>query len=93
MEFVEINLHLFGKPAWEFPNGMNPKTIKAKGDELKARLDEIADELKKLTDNGWNYNSTLYGLTLNKNISKSEAKKELKRLNINAEVILLEDED
>ena len=93
MKFVEINMHLFGKPEWEFNGKVTPKTIKAKGDELKERLYTIADDLKKLTDNGWDFEPTLYDIILTKDISKSAAEKELKKLKIDAEVIVLDDEE
>jgi len=35
MEMVEIMVYLFGKPEWEFGGEVDPKAIKAKGDELK----------------------------------------------------------
>lgn len=93
MKFVEINLHLFGKPEWEFGGKVNPKTIKAKGDELKDRLYTIADNLKRLTDNGWSYEATLYDIILTKSISKFVAQTELKKLKIKAEIMVLDDEE
>lgn len=93
MKFVEISIYLFGKPEWEFGGKVTPKTIKAKGDELKTRLYKIADDLKKLTDNGWDCVPTLYDITLTKNISKSAAEKELKKLGVDAEIIVLDDEE
>jgi len=93
MKFVEIQMFLFGKPEWEFGEGINPKKIKAKGDELKVRLYEIADNLRKLTDAGWEYEPTLYDIILTKNISKSNAEKELKKLGIDEEVTVLDDEE
>jgi len=86
-------MYLFGKPEWEFGGKVTPKTIKAKGNELKERLYKIADDLKKLADNGWDFEPTLYDIMLTKSISKSAAEKELKKLKINAEVIVLDDEE
>ena len=91
MEFVEVMIYLFGKPEWEFGGEINPKIIKAKGDELKERLYGIADNLQKLLDNGWDCVPTLYDLSLTKNISKATAEKELKKLGINEELIVLND--
>jgi hypothetical protein len=93
MKLVEVNLYLFGKPEWEFNGNITPEGIKAKGDELKERLYKIADDLKKLTDNGWDYEPTLYDISLTKNTTKIAAKKELKKLKINTEVITWENEE
>jgi len=93
MKFVEIQMYLFGKPEWEFGGKVTPKIIKAKGDELKERLYKISDDLKKLKDNGWEYEPTLYEIILTKNISKSAAEKELKKLKIKAEITVLDDEE
>ncbi len=93
MKFVEINMYLFGKPEWEFGGKVNPKLIKEKGDELKERLYKIADDLKKLTDNGWDFEPTLYDIILTKDITKSTAEKELKKLKIKAEIMVLDDEE
>ena len=88
---VEIMVYLFGKPEWEFGGEVDPKAIKAKGDELKQRLYGIADKIQKLLDNGWDCEPTLYDLSLTKNISKVRAEKELKKLGIDEEVFVLED--
>ncbi|MFA6268815.1 MAG: hypothetical protein WCW13_05330 [archaeon] len=93
MKFVEVQLFLFGKPEWEFNGKFTPKIIKAKGDEIKERLYKIAEDLKKLTDNGWDYEPTLYDITFTKNIPKSTAEKELKKLGVQAEITLFEDEE
>jgi hypothetical protein len=93
MKFVEVQLYLFGKPEWEFGGKINPKILKKKGDELKERLYKISNDLKKLTDNGWDYEPTLYDITLTKNTSESAAKKELKKLKIKSEIIVLDDEE
>ena len=91
MAFVEVELYLFGKPEWEFDGKVNPKTIKAKGDELRKRLCEVANNLEKLSDKGCDYESTLYEIILTKDISKSAAKKELKEMGISAEVHVMEE--
>jgi len=91
MEFIEINMHLFGKPEWEFGGKVSPKTIREKGDELKERLYKISKDLQKLLDSGWDCQSTLYDLSLTKDISKSEAKQELKKLGVEAEIFVFDD--
>lgn len=92
-KIATANMYLFGKPEWEFGNEkINSKTIKSKGDELKARLYAIADILQKLSDNGWDYELGLYDIMLTKNISKTAAEKELTKLGIKQEVFELEEE-
>ncbi len=90
---VSINIFLFGKPEWEFGEKFNPKLLRSKGDELKQRLHEIADNLEKLSKNGWDYQLTLYTVMLSKGISKSQAKKELNKLGIHEEIQEWEDEE
>ena len=77
---------LFGKPEWELKEKINPEIIKSKGDELKERLYEVADNLQKLSDNGWDYELCLYDINLSKNTSKKDAENELTNLGINEEV-------
>lgn len=88
-----IYIFLFGKPEWEFNGEFNPQKIREKGDELKTRLYEIADNLEKLSKNGWDYQLALYDIILDKNISKTAAKKELAKLGIKEEIQECEDED
>jgi len=92
-KIVSFHIYLFGKPEWEFVNKVNSETIKAKGDELKGRLYEVAKNLQKLLDNGWEYELGLYDIMLTKNISKSAAERELARLGIDEEVYEFEEED
>ncbi|MFH0715064.1 MAG: hypothetical protein V1847_04690 [Candidatus Diapherotrites archaeon] len=90
---VTISLYLFGKPEWEFGDKkFGPKVIQSKGNELNARLHEIADNLQKLSANGWEYELCLYDISLWKNCSKTAAEKELRSLGIREEVVELEEE-
>lgn len=89
---VEINLHLFGKPEWEFGEEINPQIIKAKGEELKERLYQIATNFEKLCKNGWEPSMTLYDVIFYKKTTKAAAEKELKKLEIDEEVQELDDE-
>ena len=90
---VSISIFLFGKPEWEFGGKFNPEEIRSKGDELKARLYEIAGNLEKLSENGWDYELTLYDVSLTKNMSKTAAKKELTKLGIDEEIEEFEEEE
>ncbi|HZX19412.1 MAG TPA: hypothetical protein VFF13_00165 [archaeon] len=89
---ASINIYLFGKPEWEFGEKINPEILKSKGNELKARLHEIGNNLQKLCDNGLEYDLSLYDIMLTKNTSKIAAEKELRKLGINEEVYLPEEE-
>lgn len=90
---TEISIHLFGKPEWELGDACTPKDLQSKGDELKARLYEIADAVQKLTANGWDCQMALYDLLLYKSVPKTVAEKELKKLGINQELCQLMDEE
>ena len=92
-KIASINIYLFGKPGWEFASEVTSETIRLKGDELKARLYEVADNLQKLCDNGWKYEFGLYDIMLTKNISKAAAKRELAKLGIEEEIIEFDEED
>ena len=85
-------MHLFGKPEWEFGEDINPQAIRAKGDELKERLHQIATNFEKLSKNGWEPNMTLYDIMFYKEMSKTAAEKELKKLGIDEEIYEWEDE-
>ena len=89
---VEVNLWLFGKPEWESGDKIDPELLRRKGDELKERLYEIADNLQKLSANGWDYDMRLYDIGAYKSTSKSRAVVELKKLGIDEEVFEWEDE-
>ncbi|MCR4368559.1 MAG: hypothetical protein NUV67_01490 [archaeon] len=93
MKTSEVILYLFGKPEWEFQGNVTPETIRKKGDELKVRLHEIAADLEKLCENGWDYEAGLYDIMLFKSISKTKAERELAGLGIDADVHMLDDLD
>ena len=90
---VCFHIFLFGKPEWEFEKEISPETIKSKGDELKERLHEVAEDLQKLRNNGWHYELCLYDIMLTKSTSMAAAKKELSELGINEELDEFEDEE
>lgn len=88
---VNLSIFLYGKPILELgivgTNKLNPEIFKKHGEELKERLDNISQNVKKLQDNGWilvELSGSLYSLELYKNnITKTEAKKQLESLGIN----------
>ena len=92
-KIVSFHICLFGKPEWEFGDDVNSKTIKAKGEELKERLYEVAKNLQKLRDSGWDYELCLYDIMLTKSTSKASAKRELAELGIDEEIYEFEDEE
>jgi len=81
-----ISIHLFGKPEWEFSNGATQtkkvvREIRAKSTELYERLQEIANDIEILVQNGWKiYDfANLYDVDLVKGHCKiEEAIKDLK---------------
>lgn len=89
---VSLTVHLFGKPEWEFDK-INPKTVRAKADELKERLQQVADVMEKLSKKKWSYEFTSYDIIFDKNIAKKEAEKELKGLGIKKEVYEFEEDE
>ena len=97
---VEIGVFLFGKPAWEI-NGFEGADlddeligrIREKGKDLNESLNEAADILKKLLQNGWNGTGTLYDVSLFKDISLGEARKELAQLGLDPDMAFEFDDD
>jgi hypothetical protein len=85
---VELMIYLFGKPAWELEDleGDLPENYSDKlrqlGEELKARLHEIAEVFDKLIKNGWQPHGTLYDINFLKDVSMKEAENELKKLGL-----------
>jgi hypothetical protein len=98
---VEISVFLFGKPAWEiegFEGGeLNEaliEQIRKKGKELNQNLDEAADTLKQLLNNGWKGTGTLYDVSMFKDSSLGEARRELAKMGLDPELAIeFEDDD
>ena len=92
---AKLSIWLYGKPSWDLEiegkNKLNPKIFRIKGDYLKEHLYEVADTLKKLQSVGWNLverYGALYSLELYRNnLTKEEARKELKKLKINLNLV------
>lgn len=59
-----ITIHLFGKPAWHLDEGqpVPPEKLRLVGNDIKARCDEAADMVEKLTAAGWELALTLYSI-------------------------------
>mgnify|MGYP001562640349 CR=1 FL=1 len=90
---ANISIHFFGKPEWEFEEKVNAADVKAKGDELKERLYKIANAMDKLETRGWESNMALYDIYFSKDISRKEAEKELKQLDIDKGLYHLDEFD
>jgi FMN phosphatase YigB (HAD superfamily) len=81
-------IHLFSKPAWELEDleGDLPENYSEKlrqlGEELKVRLNEVADVFDKLVKNGWQPCGTLYDINFVKDVTMKEAEKELRKLGL-----------
>ena len=85
---VELMVHLFGKPAWELddfegdiPEGYSGK-LRQLGEDLKARLNEVAGVFDKLVKNGWQPYGTLYDINFVKDVTLKEAEEELRKLGL-----------
>jgi hypothetical protein len=63
---VSLNIFLFGKPEQELAadGPVTPALLRALGESLKARMDEAADLVEKLTAAGWEVEMHLYDLGL-----------------------------
>ncbi|MDE1853919.1 MAG: hypothetical protein KGI38_09295 [Thaumarchaeota archaeon] len=98
---VEVSIFLFGKPAWEiegFEGGELSEAmimkIREKGKELNQSLGEAADTLTRLLSKGWEGTGTLYDVSLFKDISLGEARRELAEMGLDPELALeFEDDD
>jgi len=95
---VEVDLFLFGKPEWEMNmEEVSAEEIREKGEELKERLNRIAEIMEKLENAGWERaGASLYSISFYKDIAIEDAKEELRQLGIDPEEVGLmeiEEED
>lgn len=91
---TEISVHLFSKPETEIDlEKAKPDDLKELGNELKKRLDKVAEIVEKLEKNGWERSAGMYDINFYKKIKLSEAKRELEKLGIKEdEVNIMEEE-
>ncbi|MFQ6055008.1 MAG: hypothetical protein ACE5J3_03385 [Methanosarcinales archaeon] len=91
---VSASVFLFGKPEWEIDlEKAKPDDLKALGENLKERLEKVAEVVEKMEQNGWDRNGGLYDIHFYKNIKANQAEKELEELGIKEYVDILEDEE
>ena len=95
---VEVDLFLFGKPEWEMNmEEVSASEIREKGEELRERLNRIAEIMEKLENAGWERaGASLYSISFYKDIAIEDAKEELRQLGIDPEEVGLmeiEEED
>ena len=95
---VEVDLFLFGKPEWEMNmEEVSASEIREKGEELRERLNRIAEIMEKLEGAGWERaGASLYSISFYKDIAIEDAKEELRQLGIDPEEVGLmeiEEED
>ena len=95
---VEVDLFLFGKPEWEMNmEEVSASEIREKGEELRERLNRIAEIMEKLENAGWERaGASLYSISFYKDIAVEDAKEELRQLGIDPEEVGLmeiEEED
>lgn len=92
---TEVCIHLFGKPEWEInTEKASPNEIKNLGKDIAKRLEKAAKMMKILEKDGWDRSGGLYDISFFKDISKKEAKIQLKKIGIGLkEICLMEFED
>ena len=81
---VTITLFLFGKPGQELNEGgdITPRELRELGDDLKARMDETATLLEKLTGAGWEAQMGLYDVMLSHPYLRTQIEAEAKLLDM-----------
>jgi len=86
---VEVDLFLFGKPEWEMNiEEVSASEIREKGEELRERLNRIAEIMEKLENAGWERaGASLYSISFYKDIAIEDAKEELRQLGIDPEEV------
>lgn len=96
-KITKIDIFLYGKPSWDMPiegkTHINPRIFRKRGDELREHLHNVAAILEKLQSNGWKVSEcygAIYSLELCKEMTKSEAKKELKKLDISEDEVSID---
>ena len=95
---TRIDIFLYGKPSWDMPiegkKYINPKIFRKRGEALKEHLHNIAGMLEKLQSAGWKVSEcygAMYSPELCKEITKSEAKKELKKFGISENEVSMDE--
>lgn len=87
-----IDIWLFGKPEWEIDlDKATPKDLRCLGDNLKERLYRISEIVEKLEGNEWRKSGGMYRLFIYKDISRTDAKKELEKLGIRESGVHIDD--
>jgi len=94
-----FSLMLFGKPAWEI-DGLEAEVdfrtlenINILGKELQGRLHWVSAIGKEFLKRGWDAYGTLYDLDFYKSVPIETAKKELKELGLDSDMVGLEEEE
>jgi hypothetical protein len=96
---TEVNLYLFGKPAWEMEiegwtvDERTPEELEEKGKELRVRMQRKAEITRNLLLNGWKGEGGLYTISFYKKASIGEAKNELAALGIRPDEVSLDEHE
>lgn len=95
---IEIRIGLYGKPSWDMElegkDYLDPNILRNQGITLKEHLHEVASIVEKLQSNDWQYvecYGAIYDVVFCKDISRDDAKKELKQLKIGLTSVNLEE--
>ena len=96
---IEVNVWLYGKPAWDMPiegqEDFDAEMFQEQADNLHDWLYKVADIVEKLKAADWNCYGMLYDIGFSKEgiKTKKEAVKELKRLGINTKWVNIHEFD
>jgi len=95
---ISLSLWIYGKPEWELDldEDIDPNLFRIHGEELKQRLNIIANMTEKLQASGWSGTGELYTIDFSKNLTFKEAEKELRKLGFDPssfDLMELEDEE
>jgi hypothetical protein len=93
---VTISMPLFGNPGHELEEGAGARSadLRELGENLKARLDRAADDLDKLTADGWGSRVAMFDLLLwHSGVSTREAAEQrLRAIGVdNEQMMIVED--
>ena len=93
---INVSIWLYGKPAWDMAiegeEDIDSEILKQQGNFLRDYLNAVADAVEKLQSANWACSGGLYTLEFYKEkISKKEARKEIKDLGIDRNLVHIEE--
>ena len=87
---IDVNIFLFGKPEWMMDlEKAKAMDFEAFGKDICSWLERVSEIIEKLEKAGWDRSAGLYDLFYSKSLSKKDAKKELRNLDISLKEVCL----